>query len=156
MAYFELPWRSFLGHQAWSWTTLKEVTFLLRLQTFFVAIFTSLTFFKFERFLHLCHKSRTNFGTRAICSRQKFSGHRHVGMRAIVSARVNENSSIVILSVYTLIGMWRRCCNIAVFIRLSQQENMMPVRFDEGLWMWCTQILLVIETSHCLWNSRNQ
>ena len=51
------PWRPFLGHQAWSWTTLKIANvFLLRLTFFiFVTLFTFLTFFKFifELFLHL-------------------------------------------------------------------------------------------------------
>jgi len=43
MAYSELPWKSFLGHQAWSWTTLRRGNvFLLRLQTFF---FIFVTFF---------------------------------------------------------------------------------------------------------------
>jgi len=40
MAYSELPWRPFLGHQAWSWTTLRRGNvFLLRLQTFFLSHF---------------------------------------------------------------------------------------------------------------------
>jgi len=56
MAYSELLWRPFLGHQAWSWTTLRKGNvFLLRLQTFFLFLsrFTFLkVFFKFlfERF----------------------------------------------------------------------------------------------------------
>jgi len=50
MAYSELPWRPFLGHQAGSWTTLRRGNvFLLRLQTFFFKFlsrfFTFLTFF---------------------------------------------------------------------------------------------------------------
>jgi len=41
MAYSELPWKSFLGHQAWSWTTLRRGNvFLLRLQTFFLIFVT--------------------------------------------------------------------------------------------------------------------
>ena len=45
MAYSELPWRPFLGHQAWSWTTLRRGNvFLLRLQTFFLIF---VTFFAF-------------------------------------------------------------------------------------------------------------
>ena len=54
MAHSELPWRPFLGHQAWSWTTLRRGNvFLLRLQKFFfifVTFLRFLTFFLFERF----------------------------------------------------------------------------------------------------------
>ena len=58
MAYSELPWRPFLGHQAWSWTTLRRgnvfitftnVFFEFVLRFFFFNVFKSL----FERFLHL-------------------------------------------------------------------------------------------------------
>ena len=46
MAFSELPWRPFLAHQAWSWTTLRwGNVFLLRLQRFFSSRFTFLTFF---------------------------------------------------------------------------------------------------------------
>jgi len=50
------PWRPFLGHQAWSWTTLRRGNvFLLRLQTFVFIFVTFFNVFKFlfERFLHL-------------------------------------------------------------------------------------------------------
>ena len=47
MAYSELPWKSFLGHQAWSWTTLRTgnvfITFtnvLLLLSRFFIFLWT--------------------------------------------------------------------------------------------------------------------
>ena len=56
MAYSELPWRPFLGYQAWRWTTLRGNVFLLRLQTFFICVtfFAFLTFFSFlfECFLY--------------------------------------------------------------------------------------------------------
>jgi len=52
MAYSELPWKSFLGHQAWSWTTLRRGNvFLLRLQTFF--LFLSRFFITFTNVLLL-------------------------------------------------------------------------------------------------------
>jgi len=42
------PWRPFLGHQAWSWTTLRRGNvFLLRLQTFVFVFVTFLTFLNF-------------------------------------------------------------------------------------------------------------
>jgi len=42
------PWRPFLGHQAWSWTTLRRGNvFLLRLQTFVFIFVTFLTFLNF-------------------------------------------------------------------------------------------------------------
>ena len=46
-------WRPFLGHQAWSWTTLrKRNVFLLRLQTFFLSRILRFRhfLFLFERF----------------------------------------------------------------------------------------------------------
>ena len=58
IAYSDLPWRPFLGHQAWSWTTLRRGNVsLLRLQKFFflfLSRFTFLTFLIFIwTFLHL-------------------------------------------------------------------------------------------------------
>jgi len=89
MAYSELPWRPFLGHQAWSWTTLRRGNvFLLRLQTVFLFrhVFYVFNVFKFlfERFYiygsmsALVHTSRFELGsgTHAVygvrCPRRRF------------------------------------------------------------------------------------
>ena len=45
MAYSELPWRPFLGHRAWSWTTLRRGKVLQTFFKFFCHVFTFLTFF---------------------------------------------------------------------------------------------------------------
>ena len=63
MVYSKLPWRPFLRHQAWSWTTLRRGNvFLLRLQTFFIFVtflhFLTFFLFLFERFLHVCYGRR--------------------------------------------------------------------------------------------------
>ena len=54
MAYSELPWRPFLGHQAWSWTTLRRGNvfyYVYKGFFYFCRFFTFLTFlFLFERF----------------------------------------------------------------------------------------------------------
>jgi len=53
MAYSELPWRPFLGHQAWSWTTLRRGNVFNTFTDVFCRVFKRfLTFFKFlfERF----------------------------------------------------------------------------------------------------------
>jgi len=53
MAYSELPWRPFLGHQAWSWTTLRRGNVFLSLQTSFY-VFNVFKIFIWT-FLHLCY-----------------------------------------------------------------------------------------------------
>jgi len=60
MTYSELPW-PFLGHQAWSWTTLRGNVFYYVYKRFFFIFVTffnvlSVYLFLFERFLHLCAK----------------------------------------------------------------------------------------------------
>ena len=55
MAYSKLPWRPFLGHQAWSWTTLRRGNVFYyaykRFLNCFVTFLRFLTFlFLFERF----------------------------------------------------------------------------------------------------------
>jgi len=66
MVYSKLPWRPFLRHQAWSWTTLRRGNvFLLRLQTFFIFVtfLHFLTFFIFIWTFFTCmlRASRTSF-----------------------------------------------------------------------------------------------
>ena len=52
MAYSELPWRPFLGHQAWSWTTLirGNVFFIIFTNDFY---FCHVFYFYLNVFLHL-------------------------------------------------------------------------------------------------------
>jgi len=61
MAYSELPWRPFLGHQTWSWTTWRrdDVFYYVykRFLNIFVTFLRFLTVFIFIwTFLHLCTK----------------------------------------------------------------------------------------------------
>jgi len=58
MAYSELPWRPFLGHQAWSWTTPRRgnvLYYVYKRLFYFCHVFTFLTFLKFlfERFFYI-------------------------------------------------------------------------------------------------------
>ena len=57
MAYSELPWRPFLAHQAWSWTTLRRGNFFITFINVFFILSRFYVFwrflFLFERFLHL-------------------------------------------------------------------------------------------------------
>ena len=58
MAYFELPWRPFLGHEAWSWTTPRRGNVFITFTNvffIFVTFFTSFNvfLFLFKLFLHL-------------------------------------------------------------------------------------------------------
>ena len=80
MAYSELPWRPFLGHKAWCWTTLRRVNvFLLRLQTFvyFCHVFTFFNVFKIYiwTFLHLwCEQALVRWWRCALCYRRVADG----------------------------------------------------------------------------------
>ena len=38
MAYSELPWRPFLGHQAWGWTTLRRGNVFITFTKFFLNV----------------------------------------------------------------------------------------------------------------------
>ena len=58
MAYSELPWRPFLGHQAWKWTTLRRCNvfyYVYKRFFYFCHVFTffNIFLFLFERFLYL-------------------------------------------------------------------------------------------------------
>ena len=47
MAYSKLPWRPLLGHQAWSWTTLRRGNVFYYVYKLFFIFVTFLTFFNF-------------------------------------------------------------------------------------------------------------
>ena len=64
MAYSELPWRPFLGHQAWSWTTLRRCDvfyYVYKLFFYFCHVLHFLTFFYFylNVFLYLTWHTET-------------------------------------------------------------------------------------------------
>jgi len=66
MAYSELPWRPFLGlgHQAWSWTTLRRGNVFKRFFNFCHVFYVFNVFkFLFERFFHLCFQQWFRHGT---------------------------------------------------------------------------------------------
>ena len=48
MAYSELPWRPFLGHQAWIWTTLRR---------------GNVFYYVYKRFFNFCHVTFFTFST---------------------------------------------------------------------------------------------
>jgi len=58
MAYSELPWRPFLGHQAWSWTTVRRGNVFITFTSDFYFCHVFLRFyvflFLFERFFYIC------------------------------------------------------------------------------------------------------
>ena len=58
MAYSELPWRPFLGHQAWSWTTQRRGNVFCyvykRLKKFVTFFLLFKTFYVYLNVLHLC------------------------------------------------------------------------------------------------------
>jgi len=57
MAYSELPWRPFLGHQVWSWTTLRRGNvFYYVYKRFF--LFLSRFLFLFERFTSMIYSMK--------------------------------------------------------------------------------------------------
>ena len=71
MAYSELPWRPFLGHQAWSWTTLRTgnvfITFTNVFFYFCHVCFTLLTVFyiyNWQRSANSCWRYVTSVSTR--------------------------------------------------------------------------------------------
>ena len=57
MAYSELPWKPFLGHQAWSWASLRRGNMFYfvykRFFKFLSRFYVFTVLFLFERFLHL-------------------------------------------------------------------------------------------------------
>jgi len=111
MAYSELPWRPFLGHQAWSWTTLRRGNVFLRLQTFFFIFVTFLRFlnvfkFLFERFLHLWIKANQTLNRCTVVSAtskydepqvENVARGRHFQPRVIIfRCRTNDHASPVL------------------------------------------------------------
>jgi len=54
---FELPWRPFLGHQAWSWSTLRGNVFYYVYKRFFIFVtflrFVTFFYFYLNVFLHM-------------------------------------------------------------------------------------------------------
>ena len=148
MAYSELPWRPFLGHLAWSWTTLRRVTFFITFTNVFkkncVTFFYVLTFFKFlfERFLHLWFTLRSktaiqdvnsafspdhsvlNFGSTATpskCRRPTPSLVRY-GIRIVLWGIKRDVQNV---SQSTVLRRTRLCCpaNVCLFISCGCSER---------------------------------
>ena len=71
MAYSELPWRPFLGHQAWSWTTLRRGNVLITFTNVFLIFVTFFTFFNvFYFYLNVFYIYEPNHGQ--LCSMPTF------------------------------------------------------------------------------------
>ena len=99
MAYSELPWRPCLGHQAWSWTTLRRSNvfyYVYKRFFYFCHVFTFFNVFIFiwTFFTFMTWTSRTSFSLTA--STDDFAAG-CVSPSPTVSLRISAWASIVVL-----------------------------------------------------------